>query len=71
MGGGTAAVPNPIAYSEIVVYARQHFMDVDELDSVIRELDLVWRVHEMAKLTAPSKRKTKPEPRGRTRGGAG
>ena len=64
MGGGTAAVPNPIAYSEVVVYARHHFMDGDELDAIVRELDLVWRAHEMAKLTAKPKRKTKAKAEG-------
>jgi len=39
------AVPNPLAYSEIVAYARNTGMDVEDTVALIQEMDTAWMLH--------------------------
>lgn len=58
-GGGMVAMPNPIAYSEIVAYARGTGLELDELVAVVQELDQVWLAHAMRRLDPPAQPKGK------------
>jgi len=44
-GGGMMAIPNPLAYSEIVAYARTTGMDVEDTVVLVQEMDTVFLKH--------------------------
>ena len=56
-----AGVPNPVAYSEIVAYARHAAMDVQDTVTVIQEMDTVWMVHTTERMNRARKGPKEPE----------